>query len=148
MSTARQSVNRRQAHPPFFVGIDLGATNTKIGVVDDLGQTLSYRTIPTGDSDDPKDVVRQIAEEVLDTIHVAEVQVPEVARLGVGAPGPMDIRQGLLIAPVNMPAWRNLPLRDQLSQHCRLPLTFANDAAAAAFGEYWLGAGRNVHSLV
>jgi glucokinase len=148
MSIVRQSVNRRQAHPPFFVGIDLGATNTKIGVVDDLGQTLSYRTIPTGDGDDPKSTIRQIAEEVLDTIHVAELQLPEIARVGLGAPGPMDIRHGLLIAPVNMPAWRNLPLRDQLSQHCSLPVTFANDAAAAAFGEYWLGAGRNVHSLV
>jgi glucokinase len=148
MSTVRQSVTRSQAHPPFFVGVDLGATNTKIGVVDDLGQTLSYRTIPTGAGDDPKVTVRQIAEEVLDTVHVAELQSPEIARIGLGAPGPMDIRQGLLIAPVNMPAWHNFSLRDPLIQHCGLPVTFANDAAAAAFGEYWIGAGRNLHSLV
>jgi glucokinase len=148
MSTVRQPVTRNQAHPPFFVGVDLGATSTKLGVVDDLGQTLSYRKIPTGADGDPKTAVQRIAEEVLDTIHVAQLQLPAVARIGLGAPGPMDIRQGLLVAPVNMPAWRNFPLRDQLSQHCALPVTFANDAAAAAFGEYWLGAGRNVHSLV
>src|SRR5262245_11443116 len=137
MSTVRQSVTRSQAHAPFFVGVDLGATNTKIGVVDDLGQTLSYRTIATGAGDDPKGAVRQLAEEVLETIHVAELQLPEVARIGLGAPGPMDIHQGLLVAPVNMPGWNNFPLRDPLSQHCGLPVTFANDAAAAAFGEYW-----------
>jgi len=147
MSTACQPVIRSQAHPPFFVGVDLGATNTKIGIVDDLGQTLSYRTIPTG-ADDPTGAVKQIAEEVLDTIHVAELQLPEVAGVGLGAPGPLDLRQGLLLAPVNMPAWHNFPLRDRLAQHCRLPMTFANDACAAAYGEYWLGAGRNVHSLV
>jgi len=148
MSTVRQSVIRDQAHFPLFVGVDLGATHTKIGVVDDLGRTLSYRTIPTAVNGSAGDDLKRIAEEVLDTIHGTPLQASDVSRIGLGSPGPMDLHKGLLLTPVNMPLWHNFPLRERLGQLCGLPVTIANDGAAAAFGEFWLGSGRNVHSLV
>jgi len=60
----------------------------------------------------------------------------------------MDIPAGMLIEPVNLKGWDNFPIRDRVSRHAGLPVAFANDAAAAAYGEYWIGAGRAFHSLV
>jgi glucokinase len=60
----------------------------------------------------------------------------------------MDIPAGMLLDPPNLPGWVDFPLRDRVSHHCGLPIEFANDAGAAAYGEYWLGAGREARSMV
>ncbi len=60
----------------------------------------------------------------------------------------MDIPAGKLIKPANLKGWDDFPLRDRVSRHCGLPVTFANDANAAAFGEFWVGSGRDFHSMV
>jgi glucokinase len=60
----------------------------------------------------------------------------------------MDVASGLLIHPHNLPGWHDFPIRDRLCQQAELPVTYANDANAAAYGEYWVGSGREFHSLV
>jgi glucokinase len=60
----------------------------------------------------------------------------------------MDIPAGLLLEPPNLPGWIDFPIRDRLSQECGLPVSFANDAAAAAYGEYWIGSGKSLPSMV
>jgi glucokinase len=60
----------------------------------------------------------------------------------------MDIPAGMLIQPVNLKGWDNFPIRDRLAHHCGLPVSFANDAAAAAYGEFWIGSGQAFHSMV
>ena len=54
----------------------------------------------------------------------------------------------MLLHPGNLPQWHNTPIRDLVSSACGLPVTYANDANAAAYGEYWRGAGENYHSMV
>jgi glucokinase len=60
----------------------------------------------------------------------------------------MDIPAGMLLGPGNLPHWHNTPIRDLISEACSLPVTYANDANAAAYGEFWAGAGRDYRSLV
>jgi glucokinase len=71
-----------------------------------------------------------------------------VARVGLGSPGTMDIPAGRLVVPVNLAGWDDFPIRDRVAEHSGLPVSFANDAAAAAFGEFWIGSGREYSSLV
>ena len=71
-----------------------------------------------------------------------------VAGVGLGTPGSMDIPNGMILEPPNMPHWRYFPLRDELGALCQKPMAFANDANAAAFGEYWIGGGREHDSMV
>ena len=54
----------------------------------------------------------------------------------------------MLVKPVNLKGWDDFPLRDRVAAHCGLPVTFANDANAAAYGEFWVGSGRDFHSMV
>src|SRR5207244_1347951 len=73
----------------------------------------------------------------------------DVAALGVAVPGLMDIPAGVLFEAFNLgPAWRDVPVRRRLAETFGLPTAFQNDANAAAYGEYWAGAGRGARSLV
>ncbi len=145
----RQPITTKdQAQPPFFVGVDVGGTNIKIGVVDDRGGTLAYGKFPNDVTKGPELAVQQMANTVQRLLAEACIENNEVARIGLGTPGTMDIPAGRLLEPPNLPGWENFPIRDQLSDLCQLPVTFANDAGAAAFGEYWQGSGQGQHNMV
>ncbi len=136
------------AQPPFFAGIDLGGTNIKLGVVDDLGRTVSYRKIPTETEKGPEDGARRMGQAFRDVAAKAGLTPADVLRVGLGSPGSMDIPAGMLLEPHNLPGWYNFPIRDRVSHHCGLPVTYANDANAAAYGEFWVGTGRQFNSMV
>jgi glucokinase len=145
---SHQRIALAQAHSPFFVGVDVGGTNIKIGLVDDLGRTLTYTRIPTNAPGDPEDGCRRMGDAVKQLIAEAGLTLPYIARVGLGTPGSMDVASGRLIHPHNLPGWHDFPIRDRLIHHSGLPVTYANDANAAAYGEFWIGSGRDFHSLV
>ena len=148
MSKARELVRLEQSQAPYFVGIDLGGTNIKVGVIDDLGRTLSYLTIPTHVEQGAEDASRRMAEAVHKAIGDAGLKPAQVAAVGLGSPGTMDVPGGKLMIPANLKGWEHFPIRDRVAHHCGLPVIFANDATAAAFGEFWIGSGRDFHSMV
>ncbi len=145
---SRNLITREAAKPPFFVGVDLGGTSAKIGVVDDAGHTLSYLTVPTVVPDGAEAAAQRMGKAVIEAISRANLKPAEIARVGLGSPGTMDIPTGMLLQPVNLRGWNNFPIRDRLATHCGLPVTFANDASAAAYGEFWVGCGDRYKSLV
>jgi glucokinase len=59
----------------------------------------------------------------------------------------MDLKRGMLLNPSNLPEWHNFPVADKLSQALAKPVSFINDANAAAFGEFWVGVGKSYQSL-
>ena len=141
-------ISAGDAQPPFFAGIDLGGTNIKVGVVDDLGRPLIRMGIPTEPERGAEDAARRMGELVVEAVHRAKLDRTAIARVGLGSPGTMDIPAGRLVAPVNLKGWDDFPLRDRVAFWCGLPVTFQNDANAAAFGEYWVGRGRGLRSMV
>lgn len=138
----------KDAQPPFFVGVDLGGTNIKTGMVDDLGRTVYYDHQPTDTSRGPEDGARRMGEGVLKAIEDSGISQDQVLRVGLGSPGTMDVPAGMLLHPHNLPGWFDFPIRERVSHHCGLPVTFANDANAAAYGEFWIGRGADFHSMV
>ncbi|MBL9122694.1 MAG: ROK family protein, partial [Planctomycetaceae bacterium] len=128
MSRIREFIPRAQAEAPFFAGIDLGGTNIKIGVVDNQGRTLSWHTAPTQSHLGAEDGARRMGEGALRAIREAGLEPQEVARVGLGSPGTMDVPAGMLLEPHNLGGWRDFPIRDRVSHHCGLPVSFANDA--------------------
>jgi glucokinase len=148
MAYQRQFISRTESQAPYFVGLDLGGTNVKVGVVDDLGRPLSWLTIPTLVERGGEDASERMAKAAHEAIAQAGIQAKDVARMGLGSPGTMDIPGGRLVKPANFKGWENFPVRDRVACHAQLPLTFANDASAAAYGELWVGSGRSFHSLI
>ncbi|MGD9646655.1 MAG: ROK family protein [Pirellulales bacterium] len=147
MPPQRKLISREAARPPFFAGVDLGGTNIKVGIVDDQGETLAWLSQPTEVERGGEDGARRMGEMVHEAAAEAGLQIDELARIGLGSPGTMDIPAGMLLEPHNL-GWRDFPIRDRVSHHAGLPVTFANDANAAAYGEYWVGTGREFQSMV
>jgi len=148
MRLARHRLSLADATPPFFAGVDLGGTTIKIGLVDKLGGTLAFTRRPTEIDKGPDDGARRMSEAVTDLIREVGLGPQDVVRVGLGTPGTMDVPAGMLLEPHNLPGWFDFPIRDRLAQYCEKPVTFANDATAAAYGEYWLGSGRDFRSMV
>ncbi len=148
MSVKREFIPANDAQGPFFVGVDLGGTNIKVGVVDDLGRPLSWLSAKTEAEKGPEDATQRMAAAVHQAVEQAGLKPDAVVYAGLGSPGTMDIPAGMLVEPVNLKGWNHFPIRDRLSHHCGLPVAFANDAGAAAYGEFWVGSGRNLSSIV
>jgi glucokinase len=143
-----QPIALNAAQPPFFAGLDLGGTNIKVGIVDDCGRVITSLSIPTLSERGPEDASQRMGQAVLKAIQQAGLTPDRVARVGLGTPGTMEIPAGKPDKPANLKGWDYFPLRDRVSAHCGLPVTFANDANAAAYGEFWVGSGRGFHSMV
>ncbi len=148
MSKTRSFISVQEARSPFFAGIDLGGTNIKVGVVDDLGRMLSWLSIPTEVERGPEDASRRMGAAVHQAIRDARLEPSSIARVGLGSPGGMDIPSGMLTTVINLTGWDNFPIRDRVQHYCEKPITFENDANAAAYGEFWVGQGRDFQSMV
>ncbi len=133
---------------PFYLGIDLGGTNVKSGVVDDEGRSISAVSVQTLADRGPVTGVETLAHAAELAVRASGLPWSEISAVGLGSPGTMDLDAGLLLDPPNLPGWHDFPIRDRLAQVLGKPVVFQNDANAAAYGEYWAGAGRGTRSLV
>jgi len=133
---------------PFFAGVDVGGTNVKIGIVDDNGTIVAETKFPTKAEDSPNIAVEQAKRELTDLLSGSGLDWDHVAAVGIGTPGPMDVKAGLILTPSNLSGWHNYPIKEKLSQALSKPVTFGNDANAAAFGEYWVGGGQAFTSMI
>lgn len=134
-------------HTNLLAGVDVGGTNIKIGLVDDAGHSLAYRSIPTQQEDGPEQAMQRAAETISCLANEIEADPKSIGGVGLATPGPMDIKNGMLLTPGNLPAWHNTPIRDLLAEAASQPVHYANDANAAAFGEFWRGAGERFDSM-
>ncbi len=136
------------SQPVYFVGLDVGGTTMKGGVVDDNGKSLSAVTLPTEAAKGQEHGLRQMAKTIQQAVKEARCEMAGIAAIGVATPGTMDIPAGLILDPPNLKPWQNVPVRQFVEDTFHLPTAFQNDANAAAFGEFWVGAGKDVHSMV
>jgi glucokinase len=133
---------------PYFVGLDVGGSTMKAGVVDDAGRTLSNVHLPTEAEHGQVFGLERMCETIRLAVTKAGIRFDEVAAIGVATPGTMDIPAGIILDPPNLKPWSNVPVRQHIHAAFGLPTAFQNDANAAAFGEYWIGAGKNARSMV
>lgn len=137
------------AAPQKFVGLDVGGTTMKAAVVDDTGRPLSDPQVMATEPQLGQEVgLATMCETIRRAAKAAGLTMADVAAIGVATPGLMDIRAGLILDPPNLKPWKNVPVRDHIAKAFGKPTAYQNDANAAALGEFWVGAGRGVRSLV
>ncbi len=130
------------------VGIDLGGTNIKFGLMNTSGQIVCKLSIPTEGQGGPDHVIQRMCDGTLEVISKAGLAKDRVLAVGIGAPGAMSHKLGMIIAPPNLPGWSNVPLRDRIAAGTGIPANLENDANAAAYGEFWAGGGRGTQDMV
>jgi glucokinase len=120
------------------IGVDIGGTKILGGVVDSAGDVL-VQTRRDTPADDPPETVARIAEVVKEL--AADHQIDAV---GIGAAAWIDADRSTVLYAPNL-AWRNLPLRDKLTEIVGLPIVVENDGNVAAWAEFQFGAARDAH---
>ncbi len=123
------------------LAIDIGGTKLEVAVVDDLGNVHERRRCPTPQEGSGEDLFDSV------TGLIGELRAHSFQRVGVGCGGPMT-RQGDTVSPLNIPAWREFPLRERLREHLGRRVHVDNDAKAFALAEGWLGAARGIHDYL
>lgn len=136
----------------YVVGVDIGGTNVVVGTMpEDGSRVLGLRKERTLVTEGPDGVVAQIARMVQQSLGDARTATGgdplDVAGVGIGAPGPLDTRNGIVLLTPNL-GWRDFPLRDRVRDAVGLPAALDNDANCAIFGEWWRGAAAGVDIVV
>ena len=128
----------------YYAGIDIGGTNIKTGIVDELGEIISEDSVPTG-AERPQEVVLQdIVASVRNSISKAKVS-PVSA--GMGSPGLIDSKNGVVVYNNNL-GWHDFAIAPAMSEALGIPVTLENDADAAALGEVVAGSAKGAKSAM
>lgn len=138
-----------QIRPDTYVlAADVGGTNTRMAIVSGDGEihTLLKKTTRCKEG---KDVMLQFLLSFMkEIIRESELPYKKIAGAGVGFPGPLDAEAGIIFNPPNLTGWDNVPLKRILEDELKMPVSIENDANAAAFGEWWKGAGTGTNSFI
>jgi len=131
-----------------YIGIDLGGLNIKGGVVTREGKVLSFESIPTEGDKGRDHVLDNIARLVEIVREKAGVPREEIAGVGIGSPGPLNIKKGLIYEAPNLPGWKNLYLAAEIQKRVGYRTVLENDANAASLAEALAGAGKGLNCML
>ena len=132
----------------WLVGIDIGGTSIKLAFLTDQGEVLHKWEIATNKANQGSGIIDEIAASVHAKLDELNLPHSILSGAGVGAPGPVDVNEGLLFEAVNIGWEDRFPLRDLLQNALKIPVAIENDANSAALGEMWKGAGNGAKDLI
>ena len=132
------------------IGVDLGGTNIKAGVLDGDGNLLCSVSIETEAQHGPPHVLERMALAADMVRQKAGLEWADVPVIGAAAPGPLDGKDGVVLETPNMPGWKNIPVVATMERLIGngVKVFLENDANAAAYAEYWNGAGKGVSCMI
>jgi glucokinase len=130
-----------------YIGIDVGGTGVKIGVVDENGKICQQGSIPTVISDTPDKQISDMARYALEVLEKSDYTLDDVASVGVGVPGIADKKTGEVIFCTNL-GWHHVPFRQIFQRTLNKPVYIDNDATVAGLAEAVAGVSANADSSV
>jgi glucokinase len=131
----------------MYIGIDIGGTNLVAGLTNGKGQIVDKVSRPVDKEWDAQEVCRQTAQLALQAAEVGGFQPDKIRAVGVGLPGLVDNKTGMVIQTPNMP-FEHTPFRELFQKEWEIPVFLGNDANCAAIGEYWAGAAKDCDPAV
>ena len=139
----------QRSNRDYIVGVDLGGTNVRAAVSDRSGKILGDAREPSCAMTGFKTTVAQIIKSIRGAMASAGISDSQLAGVGMGVPGTIKPKQGLVIWTPNFNEdWANANVVEPIRGDLGAPVFVGNDANVAALGEYWFGAGRGANSLM
>ena len=132
----------------ILCGVDLGGTKLSIGLVNQDGSIIDKLIIYDHQLKDEDIVIEQVALSIKRLLLNNYLTEAALLGIGIGFAGHMRFNDGVIITTSNLPGFKNYPIRDQMQQYFKVPVTLDNDANAQAFGEFQFGAGKGYDSLI
>lgn len=137
-------------HYGYVFGLEISRTHSKLIFMDfHLNQLDEYTwTMDAGIT--PDILMASVRTQVLRMLKLATIDITRVVGLGIGAVGPLDRREGIILNPSRFaaPGWSQVAIKERLEQLLELPVCLDNGANTALLGEYWAGGNRNQHHLL
>ncbi|MCM1166845.1 MAG: ROK family protein [Lachnospiraceae bacterium] len=131
----------------YNIGIDLGGTNIKVGLVDENYSIVAKATAPTSLPRPAEEIVKAMVDTMWKALNEAKVTIGEVNSIGIGTPGVANRNSGMVLYSCNL-GFNNTDLRALFKKFLDKPLYVENDANAAAFGEVLAGAAKGCKDVV
>jgi glucokinase len=133
---------------PLYIGIDLGGSNISAALLTPAGKVLHFLKTETLAQQGYKRVVQRMIDLALQLQQEAKQDSRLVKAVGVGVPGVLAIKAGMVLYSPNLPGWKNIPLLKMLKVGLKKPVLMDNDANVAALGERIFGAGKGCDHVV
>jgi glucokinase len=131
----------------YYLGLDLGGTKILTGLADSEGKIIARSRRDTEADLGEDKIIENMIATIEDVLEKTEVTKDQIITLGIGSPGPLDSKKGIIIENANL-TWKNVPLVERMEAALGIKTLLQNDANAAALGEKWFGAGKNVENMV
>lgn len=131
----------------YNIGIDLGGTNIKVGIVNENYEIVSRASVKTNLPRPAEGIVDGICEAVQIALDGANISVNDVTAVGIGTPGAANRSSGVVLYSNNL-GFDNVHLGEMLKKRLNKDIYVENDANAAAFGEYLAGGGKGYENVV
>lgn len=133
----------------YVLGIDLGGTNTKFGIVGREGELISATTVPTPALEGRQTLLDHLKRVTADCLILAQKEGLALAALGVSTAGWVDPFSGTVVyATENLPGWTGTRIADELRPVAGIPVAVENDGNAAAIAERYFGCGKDTRNFV
>ncbi len=132
-----------------IIGVDLGGTKIKTGAINGDGEVLCAPVhVATGGQEPGEMIVKRITDSVENVLGIIECPVGDVAGIGIGSTGPLDIDAGMILECPQLPTMHFFPLRNIIRDHFKVPVFMNNDANCLIYGETIFGAAAHRRSVV
>ncbi|MDR1613071.1 MAG: ROK family protein [Planctomycetota bacterium] len=132
----------------YYVGVDLGGTNLRAAVVDGAHKALAKYECATRAAEGSGAVIARLEAGISEAVRMAGIVIGEVRAVGMGIPGPLNQKSGIVYSAPNMPGWENVPLAAIVSERLGVKSYLENDANCAGWGEYANGAGKGARHMM
>jgi len=129
----------------YAVGVDLGGTNIKLGIVSNTGKLIKKISIRTEAENGPKKVIENITNGIKELTAKSNYKIDGI---GIGCPGVVTPGKGIVEDPPNLPGWKKVNIAKVISQKFKKRVFVDNDANAAAIGELTFGSGKKYKSFI
>ena len=137
----------REKAAPVRIGIDIGGTDIKIGLVDVHQKLIDAVYIPTEAEKPVKEVIQKVGERALGLLEKNGIPMDQCVGAGIGVPGTVDRKAGVVRYSNNI-RWEEVHLADEIGKYLPVPVEIANNADCAALGEAVAGAGKECSDVV
>ncbi len=141
-------VDKKSLEKKYSIGVDLGGTNIVSAIVNYQGKIVNRLKVPTLAERGKEATIKRIIETIHENIVQSAIAPGDIIGIGIGAPGPLDVKKGVINFAPNLPGWKDVPLKKILEDEFNIKVVLENDANAAAWGERCFGAGQGVNNLV
>jgi glucokinase len=137
-----------RAFQPPVLALDIGGTKLAAGVVSSDGRVLAFAVEPTPAEEGPERGLQRLFDLGRRVLADAGLEPQQLGGVGIGCGGPLDSTRGVLLAPLHLPGWRDVPVTALAESAFGVPAALENDGTAAAAGTHRWGAGRGTRTMV